>query len=349
MRRARHAEAQPTRTACDAHDLAVFSVDQLMHRPSENMALLTSFQAVNPAFRVSRARPHTWLAAVAAEVEEVNEVVDGGTVVYDLPDEPAKAGPGARARLAGEVLDKYFASSYGPAADPPDELIHVTCGGSVTPSGAQRMVSERRWPTRVTHLYRQGGHAAVTAIHTAAARLRDVERVDIAHTELGSFGTDGARDGMIRYSIVREQPARGLRLLATHQCTLADVVDAFTQPPPPTGVPESIASTLRAFVRELFKLAGADLGRLRDAMLAVHPSDPWVLDRVIDVLLLRDEQVAASRLVVRERGELQSATLPHIWMRILDDATLAPGTLIPSLAFGPGPTLWGALLEKRAG
>lgn len=310
------------------------------------MALLTSFQAVHPAFRVSRARTHTWLAAVASEIEEVSEVVDG---VYDLPDEPTKAGPGARARLAGDVVDKYFASSYGPTAEPPDELIHVMCGGSVTPSGAQRLVTERHWPTRVTHLYRQGGHAAVPAIHAAAERLRDVQRVDIAHTELGSFGTDGARDGMIRYSIVRDQPVRGLRLLATHQCALGDVVEAFTQPPPPSGVPEAIASTLRVFVRELFKLAGTDLGRLRDAMLAVHPSDPWVLDRVIDVLLLRDEQVAASRSVVRERGELQSATLPLIWMRILDDGALPPGTLVPSIAFGPGPTLWGALLEKHAG
>ncbi|MDX2090742.1 MAG: hypothetical protein SFX73_22985 [Kofleriaceae bacterium] len=285
---------------------------------------------------------------MAAEIEEVGEVVEGSRVTYDLPDDPSKAGPGARARLAGEVLDKYFASSYASTAAPPDELIHVTCGGSVTPSGAERLVAERQWPTRVTHLYRQGGHAAVTAIHTAAARLRDVERIDIAHTELGSFGTTGARDGLIRYSMIRDQPVRGLGLLATHQCALGDVVDAFTQPPPPSGVPESIAAALRTFVRELFRLAGTDLGRLRDAMLAVHPSDPWVLDRVIDVLLLRDEQLAASSFVVRERGELQSATLPHIWMRILDDTTIDPGTLVPSLAFGPGPTLWGALLEKRA-
>src|SRR5262249_27987014 len=122
-------------------------------------ALLTSFQSLNPSFRVSQGRTHTWLAAVTAEIEEVAEVVDGAAVIYDLPDEPTRAGPGARARLTGEVLDKYFASSYAPTAEPPDELIHVTCDGSVTPSGAQRLVADRRWPTRVTHLYRQGGHA----------------------------------------------------------------------------------------------------------------------------------------------------------------------------------------------
>jgi predicted naringenin-chalcone synthase len=108
-----------------------------------------------------------------------------------------------------------------------------------------------------------------------------------------------------------------------------------------------MACALRGFVRELFKQCNVDLGRLRDATFAVHPSDRWVIDRVIDVLLLRDEQLAASRRVLRDEGDMLSATLPHIWMRLLADPSVAPGTLIPSIAFGPGLTLWGLLLEKR--
>lgn len=312
-------------------------------------ALLTSFRATRPRFQVSRARPHTWLAAVPAEIEDIGETIDGDTVVYDLPNDPAGAGAGARTRLAGEILDKYFASSYANDVAP-DELIHITCGGAVCPSGAQNLVANRKWSTRVTHAYRVGGYAAVPAIKRAAERLTTGGRVDVAHTELGSFmpAADGSplANGMIRYSIVQDDAASGLRLLGIHHREVPGVVDAITQETD-ARVPEAMASALRGFVRELFKQSSVDLGRLRDATFAVHPSDPWVIDRVIDVLMLRDEQLSASRGVLREEGNMLSATLPHIWMRLLADPTIGRGTLIPSIAFGPGLTLWGVLLEKR--
>jgi predicted naringenin-chalcone synthase len=153
---------------------------------------------------------------------------------------------------------------------------------------------------------------------------------------------------MIRYSMVPEtSPGSGLRVLGIHHCEVPGVVDAITRETSASLVPETMASALRRFVRDLFRASGIDLGRLHDATFAVHPSDTWVIDRVIDVLMLRDEQLEASRGVLRDQGNMLSATLPHIWMRLLSDPSVAPGTLIPSIAFGPGLTLWGALLEKR--
>lgn len=317
--------------------------------------LLTGFRSTRPRFQVSHARPHTWLAAVPAEIEQVVETVEGDSILYDLPNDPRGAGAGARTRLVGEIVDRYFAWSYADDTAP-DELIHVTSGGYLQPSGAQRLVAARAWGTRVIHAYRLGEHAAVSAIQDAAQRIGSAGRVDIAHTELSSLACGGATappdstvsDGMIRYSMVPDStPGPGLRLLCTHRCEVAGVVDAITRQLAPSEVPETVASALRGFVRDLFRTAGVDLGRLRDAMIAVHPSDSWVIDRVIDVLMLRDEQLAASRNVLREQGNMLSATLPHIWMRLLHDPTVLPGTLIPSIAFGPGLTLWGALLEKR--
>ena len=49
-----------------------------------------------------------------------------------------------------------------------------------------------------------------------------------------------------------------------------------------------------------------------------------------------------------DHGNMSSATLPHVWMRIVDDARVASGTLVASLAFGPGLTCSGALFEKQA-
>jgi predicted naringenin-chalcone synthase len=44
---------------------------------------------------------------------------------------------------------------------------------------------------------------------------------------------------------------------------------------------------------------------------------------------------------------MSSATLPHVWMRVLADERVAPGTLVASLAFGPGLTCAGGLFEKQ--
>ena len=43
---------------------------------------------------------------------------------------------------------------------------------------------------------------------------------------------------------------------------------------------------------------------------------------------------------------MSSATLPHIWARIAADPAVAAGTLVTSLAFGPGLTVYGAVLRK---
>jgi predicted naringenin-chalcone synthase len=51
--------------------------------------------------------------------------------------------------------------------------------------------------------------------------------------------------------------------------------------------------------------------------------------------------------VLFDHGNMSSATLPHIWQRLIDDPAVPRGTPIPSLAFGPGLTMCGALLEKR--
>jgi predicted naringenin-chalcone synthase len=44
---------------------------------------------------------------------------------------------------------------------------------------------------------------------------------------------------------------------------------------------------------------------------------------------------------------MSSATLPHVWARLLDDTSVAPGTPIVSLAFGPGLTVCGGLFRKQ--
>jgi predicted naringenin-chalcone synthase len=79
---------------------------------------------------------------------------------------------------------------------------------------------------------------------------------------------------------------------------------------------------------------------------AVHPGGPRIVDKVEEWMKLEPQQLRASREILFERGNMSSATLPHIWDRILRDEAVVPGTLVASLAFGPGLTIYGAVMRK---
>ena len=93
--------------------------------------------------------------------------------------------------------------------------------------------------------------------------------------------------------------------------------------------------------------AGLGLKDLPRSVCAVHPGGPKIIDRVRDGLELAEPQVAASRAVLRDFGNMSSATLPHVWMRVLADPAVASGTPILSLAFGPGLTICAAVFRKE--
>lgn len=296
--------------------------------------------------------------------------------IYDVTKNPHGKGTAARAQLYSEIVDAYFEAEYGVDDAPPSDLIHVTCTGYVSPSGAQRVVMNRGWgaTTRVTHAYHMGCHAAFPAIRIAVGHLeadapRANRRVDVVHTELCSLHLDPSdhsieqlavqslfADGLVRYSVGRDDGAPGLRVLAlderlvpgsTREMTLA-VSDWGMKMTLGRNVSERVAGALRDFVADLYRRAGTSLAEASSrAVFAVHPAGPRIIDRIRDVLELSDEQVRASREVLYERGNMSSATLPHVWMRIVDDPRVARGTPVVSLAFGPGLTLCGGVFEKR--
>lgn len=375
----------------------------------DGLPLLTRFTATRPRYELPQARSLEWLAAVHAESEAASRHLDpsarerlaaklghalrrcacgpdkiarrGASVIdletyrfddhalYDVTNHPRGRSTAVRSRLFDELVDAYFASAYADEPVAPDDLLHVTCTGYVSPSGAQKLVARRGWDTRVTHAYHMGCYAAFPALRIASGFVATgAQRVDIVHTELCSLHLDPSdhrleqlvvqslfADGMIRYCMVPDQGTRGLRVLALHEQLLPDSVaamgwqvsDAGMQMTLARDVPERIAGTLRAFVVALLARAGRGVGDLKGSVFAVHPGGPRIIDRVREVLELDEAQVAVSRGVLFDHGNMSSATLPHVWMRILDDRSIPAGTLIPSLAFGPGLTVCGGLLEKQ--
>jgi predicted naringenin-chalcone synthase len=301
---------------------------------------------------------------------------DGGApnALYDDPRTPGVHPHGhsaaVRNQLYARTVDAYFAHEYH-SESPPDDIIHVTCTGYVSPSGAQKMVAARGWGarTRVTHAYHMGCYAALPAVRIAAGFLcSGAERVDLVHTELCSLHLDPSdhrleqlvvqslfADGLIRYQMTADEDGPGLRPLSACEVVLPDSAASMTWVSSEWGmqmtlardVPEQIAGELRGFVTELFRRAGHGLDAMKQSVFAVHPGGPKIIDRVGQVLELVPAQLQASRDVLRDHGNMSSATLPHVWMRLLADPRIPRGTLIPSLAFGPGLTVAGTLLEKR--
>lgn len=112
-------------------------------------------------------------------------------------------------------------------------------------------------------------------------------------------------------------------------------------------VPRIIGREIAGVVEHML---GADADPLEavDAW-AVHPGGRSVLDRVEGGLGLPEDALVHSRAILRDFGNMSSATILFILQRILDDDSIADGGRIAGLCFGPGLTVETALFARRAG
>lgn len=249
----------------------------------------------------------------------------------------------------------------------PDHLIHVTCTGYLSPSPAQVYFSDKQLRPEISHAYHMGCYASLPAVRIGEGivRGRNLE-VDIVHTEMCSIHMDPLSysaeqmvmqslfaDGHIKYRLSQEKSGKSLKLLSTYEEIVPDSAKDMTWVPGPYGmkmtlskeVPLKIAMKIGPFLGRLAEKAGMSVEKLsREAIFAVHPGGPKIVSGVKDLLGLSEEQVFHSRKVLRERGNMSSATLPHVWKEILD-ANPETGTKVVAFAFGPGLTIIGAVFE----
>lgn len=302
--------------------------------------------------------------------------------VYGVADLPSGAGMLERTRVFAEKAHGVLLRLYSEHPRAPTDLVHVTCTGYVSPSPAQRLVVDKGWHdrTRVTHAYHMGCYAAIPALRIAegfvaarGVRGASPAQVEIAHTELCSLHLDPLlhtpeqlvvqtlfADGYIAYSVADDQATdargAGLSILALEEALIPDssasmgwiCADGGMRMTLARDVPEKIADSIEAFVVRLSESAGISAEARRRAIYAVHPGGPRILDLVRDTLKLEEAQIASSRKVLRERGNMSSATLPHVWMELCRSPALPPDGLVVSLAFGPGLTVCGAVMRKIA-
>ncbi|MEU6248867.1 type III polyketide synthase [Glycomyces sp. NPDC047010] len=104
-------------------------------------------------------------------------------------------------------------------------------------------------------------------------------------------------------------------------------------------VPEALSEHVGPLVKDLLARHGLD--RSEVAAWAVHPGGPRVLDAVAAGLDLAPTALDPSRKVLAEHGNCSSATVLLVLDEILKAGADGP---IVMLAFGPGLTLYAALL-----
>jgi predicted naringenin-chalcone synthase len=224
-----------------------------------------------------------------------------------------------------------------------------------------------------------GCYAALPALRIAAGLLSRSNgnvhpRADVVHTEICTLHFNPAdhspgqfviqtlfADGHIRYSVeprdAVESPAGegAFELLTVREETVPGSLDDMTWTLSEWGfhmtlsrdVPGKIAESLPHFLSRLFESAGMRYGEeAGNAVFAIHPGGPRILDSLEELLKLEQHQLRLSRTILYERGNMSSATLPHIWMAAASDSGIKTGAVIVSLAFGPGLTIAGALFRK---
>ncbi|MGY1811532.1 type III polyketide synthase [Blastococcus sp. SYSU D00820] len=236
----------------------------------------------------------------------------------------------------------------------------ATCTGYATPGLDIRLASDLGMPTDLQRLLvgHMGCYAALpglaavgdfvtarsrpavllccelTSLHVQPAQ-RDLDQV-VAHALFSDAAT----------AVVVEPGARrGRRLAGVVARTDASTADHMTWDVTDLGfrmglsprVPDVLSRHVGGVVDEL--LAGAGLRTEDVAGWAVHPGGPRILDVVRDELGLTEEQMAASRRVLREHGNCSSATV----LLVLDELADVDGPVV-AMAFGPGLTLYAALL-----
>lgn len=301
-----------------------------------------------------------------------------GMLIYRLGQFPQGVGLEARQNIHREFVDSIFEYYYNNESDPPEDLIHVSCTGYVSPSSAQKVVSQKKWgeTTTVTHLYHMGCYASIPAIRLGSAYVgqKSAHRTDIVHTELCTLHLNPSShlaehlvaqslfaDGFMKYSICNELHAQQLgksylKIHTTYEQMIPNSSQAMEWLMTDWGfqfvlskeIPFLIAKQIKSYVETLCekaKLSPQEM--LEKAVFAIHPGGPKIIQHAQRLLGIRNDQVKASLQILHKHGNMSSATLPHVWENIIHDAAILNGTKIISLAFGPGLIIAGAILEKK--
>ena len=292
---------------------------------------------------------------------------------------------GRRMALFSETANDVARGAFADDLEAPDAIVQVSCTGYDSPSAVQRVVAERGWgdTSRILSVGHMGCYAALPALATAAdvvaaASMRHAgagpsaqplegdARAAVFLVELCTLHhhpatTDPEQivqqclfaDGAARLDVTTGPDGADFALLDHVEAIVPDTLDEMTWRPSGVAfdmtlsrrVPEHIRAHVAPVLRRFLQRNGLEVDDVD--VFAVHPGGPRVIESTASALGIEDDKVAHSQAVLRDRGNMSSTTLPHIWERVAADDAVPPGALVCSVAFGPGLTVAGNLMRKE--
>jgi predicted naringenin-chalcone synthase len=261
-----------------------------------------------------------------------------------------------------------------------DQLTVVSCTGYATP-GLDVLLArdlDLRIDAQRLHIGHMGCYAALPALATAAdAATARGQTAVVACVELTSLhiqpspppGERPDRDQVVAHALFSDAAAAvvvrppgagsarradagpGLEILDlvartdVGQAPLMtwDVTDLGFRMGLSPRVPKVLAEHVVGAIDDLAARNGITRGAI--TRWAIHPGGPRIVDVVADRLDLDDDAVADSRAVLAAHGNCSSATVLLILDRMLATGRIETGRYAVALAFGPGLTLYAALLR----
>ncbi len=266
-------------------------------------------------------------------------------------------------KVTGELLKKSF--------EKPGELDTViliaTTGAPFSPSPLQEVLSKNNSDAKHLHLYHMDCYAALPALATANAFARTLRNygaeknrnVTVLHEELSSayFGTNRNRstgnficdslfaDGCIAYDAMPYKPNGDcLELLSVQYCQWENSMDYITICHSSGNVElnKELSELIGKCCLKFFEPISHSLGDIElDSQrihVAIHAGGPRLLDVVQSTYNLREEQMRFAWSILKEKGNLESATVVYQLKDILLDTEVKDGDKVLMLAFGPGIT-----------
>ncbi|MGH2673975.1 MAG: type III polyketide synthase [Actinomycetota bacterium] len=246
-------------------------------------------------------------------------------------------------------------------------LTVVTCTGYATPGLDILLARELGLAedTQRLHVGHMGCYAALPALATladaATARRKTGLLLCLELCSLHVQDQDHEVDQIIAHSLFSDAAAA---VAVRPGGPGLEVVDVAARTDPQSAGLMKWDVTDRGFRmglgREIPEVLERHAGPLVDSLLArhglspeevagwaVHPGGPRILEAVAAPLGLGEAELEPSRSVLRDFGNCSSPTVLLVLQRLLERQPLREGDHVVCVAFGPGLTLYGALLTRR--
>jgi alkylresorcinol/alkylpyrone synthase len=245
-----------------------------------------------------------------------------------------------------------------------EALTVASCTGYATP-GLDILLARELGLGRETqrlHVGHMGCYAALPALATlgdaATARRKTGLLLCLELCSLHIQDASGDIDQVIAHSLFSDAAAAvavrpgatGLHIVDVVARTDVDSASLMTWDVTDRGfrmglsrrVPDVLERNAGSLVRDLLTRHGLAPDRI--AGWAIHPGGPKILEAVAAPLGLGEDELEPSRSVLRDYGNCSSPTVLLVLQRIAERRPLLPGDHVVCVAFGPGLTLYAALL-----